>query len=80
VLGVTKTDQHLFVGDGDVVDGQAGDLVQRLGVEQDQQADDAFGRVQTGVAVEASDQLEPLLVADRAGQWAATAAAASGEP
>ena len=52
-----------------------------LGIEQDQQADDAFGRVHPLAVVDASDQLDPLLLADRAGRdrwWAAPADAASG--
>jgi len=51
------------VAGGDVVDGQSHDPWQGLGVQQDEQADDAFGQVYALAIVEAPDELDLLLAA-----------------
>ena len=53
----------VVVAGGDVVDGQSHDPWQGLGVQQDEQADDAFGQVYALAIVEAPDELDLLLAA-----------------
>lgn len=64
---VTERDPHLSVGDPDVVDGEACDPVQRLGVEQDQQCGDPVHQVHVSAGVDAPDEHEPFPRADRRG-------------
>jgi len=74
---VAQTDEHsclivtlvddvvaVVVAGGDVVDGQAHDPWQGLGVEQDEQADDAFGQVHALAIVEAPGRARRQRAAD----------------
>ena len=64
---ISEADEHLVTVADDVVDGEPNDPAQWLGVQQDQQGDDPLGQVHVGAGVDASDQCDPLFLADRGG-------------